>query len=32
MIQRLQQYVGLLSPPNHKIQQMKVQPWSQMLL
>jgi hypothetical protein len=31
MIDRLQQYVGLHSPPDHKMQQMKVQLWSQML-
>jgi hypothetical protein len=30
MIDRLHQYVGLLSPFHHKIQQMKVQLWSQM--
>ncbi len=28
MIDRLQQYVGLCSPSNHKMQQMKVQLWS----
>jgi len=31
MINRLQQYMGLLSPLDHKMQQMKVQLWSQML-